>query len=837
MDWTDYLAAVTQGLAGTTDPTAAGLAPGVSAAPAYTPPSPPAPQMAPGDTTRVLARLSQPQPIRPFGDNGPSTQDLGVGAVPTGPYADLQAYAAGLNQGNGANAPQPSPVGAQTAPPPVPMPSPVPMPVAPPQPSAPPIPVAALPAQSGIDASSLLAPILADMQARQKGAFWDNLTRFGLATMAAGGKPGATTLGAIGQGGLSAMDAANANRALDLKALLTGAQASNLLSETGLRSSQIAARQANLNATVNDLRGGAPAPGGGAVTSPGSGASIPSGALGPNMTKIASTLAALGHSPAQIAGALGWATAESGGQDTNTRAVNDTGADGKAGGAYGWQQWLADRRTALNQFAKDNDARPDDPVIQAKFFDHEMRTGDGAGTTAQNAYWSAQTPDQAVVAMAHYGRGQGYTPENPQGTRGFSGRLAAAQQIYGALTGGAGAEGEAGAAGAPGANGPSGAVGGASGGAVNPAYARYRAALATNAGDTAGAGYWYGVAKAPENFTWDGNGNAVPIRGGPADTNYVAAKTAAQEDQKINISRSGAITRGGQYIGHVPLETTVVDAQGNKYPAFTPPMGSAAGNSGMPSGVAMAPPTPGAAATGANPVTGAAAPPGAVMGAPSALGPGQTEALKTRAEEEQKQRQEVIDQANAAQQAQAPLQNMRNEAPNITAQGPFAPHAQEAAQWLRYVLPSFNQPVASYEDFTKNAGMVLRTVTREVSSREAVQGMQMFERALPSTEQSPQGFDRVSGQFMGMNDFRIVKAQAQQDWEQQHGGTGNVSDFETTFQKQLTPLPFMFMRLSAPDQAELSQRLGQTKDGQALRAKLAAQLGYIKANGYDQAIQ
>lgn len=41
--------------------------------------------------------------------------------------------------------------------------------------------------------------------------FYRNLLNFGLATMAAGAKPGATTLGALGQGGISAMDSARQN--------------------------------------------------------------------------------------------------------------------------------------------------------------------------------------------------------------------------------------------------------------------------------------------------------------------------------------------------------------------------------------------------------------------------------------------------------------------------------------------------------------------------------------------------------------------------------------------------------------------------------------------------
>ena len=40
---------------------------------------------------------------------------------------------------------------------------------------------------------------------------WQNLMSFGLATMAAGGQPGATTLGALGQGGVAAMNTSREN--------------------------------------------------------------------------------------------------------------------------------------------------------------------------------------------------------------------------------------------------------------------------------------------------------------------------------------------------------------------------------------------------------------------------------------------------------------------------------------------------------------------------------------------------------------------------------------------------------------------------------------------------
>ncbi len=113
--------------------------------------------------------------------------------------------------------------------------------------------------------------------------------------------------------------------------------------------------------------------------------------------------------------------------------------------------------------------------------------------------------------------------------------------------------------------------------------------------------------------------------------------------------------------------------------------------------------------------------------------------------------------------------------------------------------------------------------------------MLLFKSQLPDTAQSPKGFDRVSAQLMGLNDFKIVKGQAQQDWEKDHGGS--VAGFETAFQKQLTPLAFMFMRLSAPDQLELATNLSKTAEGKALRAKLSEQILHVKKQGYDGVIQ
>lgn len=723
---------------------------------------------------RVLATLGNARPVQ-----APGGGDLPVNLIgpQTGPYAALQQVAQNAQGGS-----------QQAAPPPQ----------------------AAAPQSNGTPAATSYGPlmdrILRQIDAREKSGWSDNLLRFGLAAMAAGGKPGATTLGALGEGGLSALSAQDANRGQDLKALLSGAQASNLLSETALRQNQLAA--------VNNLP---PIPGSAAAPASGGTGATPSGTQGPlppNMTKIASTLSQLGHNPAQIAGALGWATAESGAQDTNTRSLNNTGKDGQLGGSYGWQQWLAERRDQLKDFAKSQSGRVDDPVIQAKFFDHEMRTpGSGAGQAAQAAYWNANSPDRAVVAMAHYGRGEGYSPDNPQGTVGFSKRLAAAQQIYGSIAGsGASAP-------PPGSSTQNGVM------VTAPQAMAYGRALEA-AGRKEEAGAWFKYADPQFNPSIVGATevakNVAKYAEPQFDPRIVGATEAAKEGQKIQHTRDGYIMRGGQIVGAVPRQVEVTDAAGNESKIWiTPP---------IPGNAPVAADQPGAAATaGAAPNAGQIGP-----GLTTKIGPGERERLVKRGMEEETQRQSVISQADAAQTQQAALQNMRDSAPNIVT-GPFAPHAQEAARWLRYVSPSFDGQVSNYEDFTKNSGIVLRAVTREVSSREAVQGLLLFKSQLPDTDQSPKGFDRVSSQFMGLNDFKIVKAQAQKDWEDQH--QGSIAGFETTFQKQVTPLAFMFMRLSPSDQAELAGKLSSTTEGQALKQKLTQQIGLVKRSGYDAVIQ
>lgn len=763
----DYGSAVAQGRSGTDDPQRAGLAPSSLSAGGATSP-------------RVLAQLSPP--------GGDLQSDAGLQSYSQMPVAPQD------QSPGGSSPPAMPPVQQAQYAPPMPM-----GPQAAPQPSPSPMMPQSLPTSGnpysplGINSdkyAKLLEAMFGDVASQQQNRGSDALLRFGLATMAAGGKPMSTTLGAIGEGGLAALNGMDEGRAAQLKALLGGAQISNTLGEAAIRNARMAPP------VLPSVTGAGSAGANGAppvLSGSGVSAKAPQGPLSLGQIK-GLTAAAFPNDPNAANDAAAIIMAESQG-DPNAKKED------KVENSYGLTQINAN---AWGPIAKTALGDPEQAVkIMRSIYDQH----------------GGSFNDWSTYKNGDYKR---YLPRVEK---------ADAEPLQ--MSGGSG--GAAIPTGAGGASNPLGAPV-----TMDPDTATAMAEYYGRIGNGPAAAIYQKYATPPEGTQFvrgpDGKVYAQPV--GTHTPEFAGKVEQAKEGEKIQITRDGAVYKGGVYIGHAPKEVSVTDATGAKYPAFTPPMGAVApgmahgvpGTGGPISGAPGASTAPGISTVAGVP------PPGAVMGAPSELGPGQKEALTTRAKEEQETRQHVINDATIAQQQQASFQNMKNEASNFI-QGPFAPHAQEAAKWLRYISPSFDGQVASYEDFTKNAGIVLRQVTREVSSREAVQGMQMFERTLPSAEMSPAGLNRVIAQFQGLNDFKLVKAQAQQDWEQQHGGIGNVSGFETAFQKQVTPLATMFMRLPSADQAELAQKLSSDKDGLALKAKLIQQINYLKSQGYDSVIQ
>jgi len=167
------------------------------------------------------------------------------------------------------------------------------------------------------------------------------------------------------------------------------------------------------------------------------------------------------------------------------------------------------------------------------------------------------------------------------------------------------------------------------------------------------------------------------------------------------------------------------------------------------------------------------------------LGPGEITAAQTRAEKEQTDRQGVINEANSAQQTQATLTSMRNELGNLM-QGPFAERTQTVAKYLRLIDPSWDKQVASYEDYVKNAGAVVRQVHPRPVEREAVQGMVMIQNTLPSPDLSPIGLRRVQNEMLGVNDYSSPRRKRNRPGNSSTAASQRVC-FQTAFQNQVSP--------------------------------------------------
>lgn len=127
-----------------------------------------------------------------------------------------------------------------------------------------------------------------------------------------------------------------------------------------------------------------------------------------------------GWSPAQAAGIVGHAQAESG-RDLRTSAVGDSGA------AYGIFQWN-DRRPKLFEFARTKGKDPSDFDTQLEFAQHELMTSE---SFAASQLREAKTVEQATAAFMHFERPQGYSRANPTAGLQFDKRLGYAKALFG----------------------------------------------------------------------------------------------------------------------------------------------------------------------------------------------------------------------------------------------------------------------------------------------------------------------------------------------------------------------------------------------------------------------
>jgi hypothetical protein len=164
--------------------------------------------------------------------------------------------------------------------------------------------------------------------------------------------------------------------------------------------------------------GAAPAPAGGPAT------------VAPDATKtggqIVSRLTGThGFSPVAAAGVTGGLYQESGFDP----GYGFTRPGGDNGTAHGIAQWRLDRAEGLKKFAAAQGKPPTDLDTQVDYLVSEMKSGDMGAQRAYAMLQQAKTPEEATVAMMHFFRPAGYTPNNPQGGHGYQQRVQYAQRF------------------------------------------------------------------------------------------------------------------------------------------------------------------------------------------------------------------------------------------------------------------------------------------------------------------------------------------------------------------------------------------------------------------------
>jgi len=139
-----------------------------------------------------------------------------------------------------------------------------------------------------------------------------------------------------------------------------------------------------------------------------------------------------GYSPQKAAAAVGAFMQESG-ADLDPLAVHDNGT---GMGIAGWRDEKpgTGRKTDLLNWAKENDLDPSDIDTQLDYFDHDI--SEGNERDVGKLLDSAQNVDDAVAAMVHYERPQGYDKADVTKANGYDNRLRYAQDLFNTYTGG-----------------------------------------------------------------------------------------------------------------------------------------------------------------------------------------------------------------------------------------------------------------------------------------------------------------------------------------------------------------------------------------------------------------
>jgi hypothetical protein len=189
--------------------------------------------------------------------------------------------------------------------------------------------------------------------------------------------------------------------------------------------------------------------------------------------------------------------------------------------------------------------------------------------------------------------------------------------------------------------------------------------------------------------------------------------------------------------------------------------------------------------------------------------------------------------AEAAKGMNFTLDQMKSESANWPFMGKGTQAAAEAAKYLKPFANAvgstvFDNFVGDFEAFQKNAGTLVRQAVKDVSSRAAVQEFEMIQSQLPSADMSRGGFSKIVDQFQAVNDYQIAKQRAAQKWRNENG---TLDNFDSTWNKNMTPSAFLVNRMSVPEFQEVASKLQKTPQGRSTLNNIRNQMRYANDNG------
>ena len=223
-----------------------------------------------------------------------------------------------------------------------------------------------------------------------------------------------------------------------------------------------------------------------------------------------------------------------------------------------------------------------------------------------------------------------------------------------------------------------------------------------------------------------------------------------------------------------------------------------------------------------------------------AMTPGQLKENEAYGGELAKTLPALSDKADNSRQANFTLDQMKAESQSWD-MGKGAPTLMSAAKYLKSAAASVNikdtfldKPIADYESFEKNAGVLTRQAVKEVSTRAAVQEFQMIQNQLPSSGMTRGGFNQIVDQFQAVNDFNIAKHQSGQAY---YDVNHTMDGFDAQWNKNVSPSAFLVARLAPEKMGELFTKLGKTPEGRTTLQSLRSQMQWAVDHNLDAMVK